>query len=253
MKFAIDEPPMLGGTPEEKIGQVWDYLYKFHEGLQTALTTIDTDNMTESAAQALQRAQGSASTGELGKQKESLKSLIIKTATTVQAEMDRLSAELHSNYVANSEFGNFQQTLDQRITATAEGVVQNFAGSEIITALQNGMVGFSRFVTETNQYIKTGLLYYEEINGAQVPRYGVAVGEVSTEINADGEEILNRADLVSTFTSDKLSFWNMGVEVAYFKNAKLFVQNAEITQTLSIGKYAFKSMEDGSMALIFEG
>lgn len=253
MKFTVDPPPILSGKEAAQLIQLREYLYQFHEGLNTALTSLDSSNFTPETAEALEAAQKNASGKTMSEQSNTLKSLIVKTAKTVQVEMDRLETELKSSYLALSDFGAFQQQLSQQITATAEGVVQNFASSETITTLQKGMVDFEKFETTTNQYIKTGLLYYEDVNGVQVPRYGVAVGEISTEITADGQEVLSRGGLVSTFTSDKLSFWNMGVEVAFFKSAKLYVGNVEIEDTLTIGKYTLSRLSDGSFGIMYGG
>lgn len=233
--------------------QLRDYLYQMHEGLSVAMSTLDESNFDEKTAAALVKAGDSASSQKLTEQGQTLKSLIIKTAKTVEVEMDRLETELKTSYLALSDFGEFQQALSQQITATAEGVVQSFANSETITALETGLTAFEKYESETNQYIKTGLLYYETVGGARVPRYGVAVGEISTEVSADGEVLLSRGGMVSTFTSDKLSFWNMGAEVAYLQSAKLYVRNAEITDSMAIGKYIFSVQEDGSMGILYNG
>ena len=155
-----------------------------------------------------------------------LRSLIQQTATEIYEDMEKISTELHGSYVAISEWGTLMDTLESRITATAEG----------IQSLQEGAASFEVFKTESLQYIKTGLLYFE---GTE-PRYGVAVGETLTKVTVDGEEIFDRQNLCATFTSDKLAFWVGGAEVAYVSNNKLFIGDAEVTNRLNVGKWQFK-------------
>ncbi len=40
-------PRIMGGTAEEQVGQIIDYLTQFKETLEFALTNIDTDNLSQ--------------------------------------------------------------------------------------------------------------------------------------------------------------------------------------------------------------
>ena len=76
--------------------------------------------------------------------------------------------------------------------------------------------------TLTDQYIRVGLLY---IDGNNIPRHGVAVGEnLTTVTDQHGNVVVERAGLACTMTSDRISFWQMGAEVAYFANGELWVK-----------------------------
>lgn len=95
-----------------------------------------------------------------------------------------------------------------------------------------------KYQVNTEQFIRTGLLYYEKavVDGVEVsiPRIGVAIGENLTTITIEdpetGEkkEVLSRQGLYTTYTSDKLSFYLNDVEVAYISNGKLYISEAEI-------------------------
>lgn len=205
-------------------GQLYNYLYQMAEQLNVALNSLTADNFTEEA-----REKGIAGTAIEETQKsqyDALKSLVIKTADVVRTEMDTLETELESTYLAKSEFGEYTQSADAKIEANSQGVKQLYQLSEELSAQQeNTDTSFENYKISTSQFIHTGLLYYDSDN---VPRYGVAVGENLTTIEIDGEQALERKNLYSTFTSDKLSFWQNDVEVAYVSNSKLFVTNIEI-------------------------
>ena len=232
---------------------LYSYLYQMAEQLNAALSQLPGDSLTQVQSAAVQNIADNA-VKQAGKstaaQAAALKSLIIKTADTINASMDELEATLKSEYLAVSTFGTFQEELDSRIRATADGIVQDYDYDSQLQALQKGMVEFESFETSTNQYIKTGLLFIDEDG---VPRYGVAVGEKLTTVTVDGQEVLTRSDLMSTFTSDKLSFWQGGVEVAYLSSGMLVIANAEIRIRLKVGNYAMRRMADGSFGIIWEG
>ena len=112
-----------------------------------------------------------------------------------------------------------------------------------------------KYQVNTEQFIRTGLLYYEKavIDGVEVsiPRIGVAIGENLTTITIEdpetGEkkEVLSRQGLYTTYTSDKLSFYLNDVEVAYISNGKLYISEAEIFGfKLKTGKWLVNTESD---------
>ena len=105
---------------------VYDYLYRVTEQLNLALTNLGTENFAADSA-ARQVLSGGMS-GEQQNALESglgnLKSLIIKTADAVQAEIQMLETSLSSTYVAVSDFGAYQEDIAAQLTATAEKIEQ---------------------------------------------------------------------------------------------------------------------------------
>jgi hypothetical protein len=245
MSFQVDFPPSTAAKEA-----LYSYLYQMAEQLNAALGQTQgnalTESQTERVASIAEEKVGKAAAA----QAQALKSLIIKTASTITATIDELETVLRTDYLAVSDFGTFQEELDNQIRATAEGVVQSFNYDSRLEALQQGMVEFETFETSTNQYIKTGLLFFDDQG---VPRYGVAVGEKLTTVTVDGEKVLTRTDLMSTFTSDRLSFWQGGIEVAYLSSGMLVIANAEVKGRLKIGAYSIKTMADGSMGIVYDG
>ena len=92
-------PPVLSGSTQQQIAALRDYLVRMAQSLQTVqeLTEKRTDSGISSAKNAL--------SANAAKQAASLKSLIIKTAGVIRSSIEELETELHSSYVAESEFG----------------------------------------------------------------------------------------------------------------------------------------------------
>lgn len=226
-KYVIEQPPATSGNATRDIMAMRSYLYRMNENLQLALSSLTAENFSSTG---LSQVRGDAAAKEKAQAQEqeylALRSLIIKTADTVQAEIEELEAELHGEYVALSDFGAYQESVSNEISATATGIVQSYGYDAQLHALELAQASFETYQVTTEQYIKSGLLYYD---GA-VPRYGVAVGENLTTVTVDGQEVLSRQGLCATFTSDRLSFWMGGTEVAYVSNEQLHITAAEIDQ-----------------------
>ena len=58
------------------------------------------------------------------------------------------------------------------------------------------------------------------------------------------------AQKMATFTSERLSFWRNGIELAYFSDDVFHIAKGEITKELKMGNHTWKIMSDGSMGLI---
>ena len=240
--YAFQPPAMPeAGSTDEKLRVMYSYLYRMNEYLQVALNGIETGVRTGEIA-----AQGSAynvsSGGQSGTVQQvneynSLKALIVQTATQVRHEMDLLETQLASEYVAVSDFGAYQESMESVIRATADALIQEYNFESRLQDLSDSALTFDDYRITTSQYIKTGLLYFDDTTGVRIPRYGVAVGENLTTTVVDDKEVITRMNLCATFTSDKLSFWMGGVEVAYVSNNKLYINNAEITGQLIMGNW----------------
>lgn len=193
MKYVMSPPPALRGLPEQQLKQLYSWLYQMNQQLNVAVNSLDASNFTPETAKAVQAAvAGSGTSEKLAGQYNSLRSLIIKTADTVRSEIDVVRAELQANYIAVSDWGKYEESLKQEMEATAYGVVQSYGYDAQLAAAQSGIAEFEEYRVSTAQYIKTGLLYYDDLG---LPRYGVAVGEKLSTVEQDGETVLTRTDL----------------------------------------------------------
>ena len=115
-------PPTLQGNQVQQLADVRRYLFRLVEQLNTSAEQLGSAQTGGNGSAAMSAAGGTAGgKTELNAAQEELKTLIIKTANTVRHEMDALTARLESEYVAQSEFGTFRETVANDITASAMG------------------------------------------------------------------------------------------------------------------------------------
>ena len=235
----LDNPPNLVGDEKQQLQQLYTYLYEVQNQLNTALGNLTIDQFAAEEQAGLREAK-SGDTEQSRQTTQGLKELIVKTANVVRNEMESISTTLHSEYQAVSDqFGTLTEEIDNQIEATARGIVQQYDFQSQIDDLSGGVASFRSF----SQRIFSGIL--DDTTG----KVGIAIGENVTA--ADGT--LNTGNLMATFTMDKLSFYQGGAEVAYFSNNTMFITKAEVAQELTIGNFMFKTLTDGSLALIKKG
>lgn len=157
-----------------------------------------------------------------------LKSLIIKTADFAAANSEVWSAKLAGNYVAASDFGTYLEKTQLTIEGNSVGIKQLY---DYTAGVNNA------FSVNAQQYIKTGLLYYNDVT----PVYGVGVGNIETTVTDGGGRIVDRTkNELLTVTPKRISFWQEGMEVAYLSEKKLHfpsgtleAYNAKLTGTIT--------------------
>jgi ElaB/YqjD/DUF883 family membrane-anchored ribosome-binding protein len=231
----FDNPPVLQGNERTQLQQLSGYLYTISNKLNEALMTV--------SLQAQDEIDKRLSAAEQSEQPQitSLKILIIKTAAIVRTEMDEISTKLHTETEAvSSQVGTLNQTLDARIRATAEGVLQDYHYDQLVHDTQTNTV----YRTLANQRIFSGLINDNPVE------YGIAIGEGVTAYDAQGNPYLNQNAKCATFTMNRMSFWQGNVELAYFSSGKFYISNGEITNTLKIGNYMWRAMADNGMTLV---
>ncbi len=223
MKVVITPPPM---PDNQQLLGIYSYLYQMSQTLNTALNTLSTDNFDQVSATAIKTAtNGIQEANKANTDKyNTLKSLIIKTADIVEAEMNVLRTELYSNYVAQSEFGEYKESVKNDITASAEGIMQEF------TATYEIIAGLEEYQKNLSGYIKTGIL----------------------EDGVLGVEIMQDNGFKARFAANKLSFYQGAQEVAYISNNQLYITNATVTGYLRIGNFMIDT-SDGGFALRYVG
>ena len=157
-----------------------------------------------------------------------LKSLITKTADFAAANSEVWSAKLAGNYVAASDFGTYLEKTQLTIEGNSVGIKQLY---DYTAGVNNA------FSVNAQQYIKTGLLYYNDVT----PVYGVGVGNIETTVTDGGGRIVDRTkNELLTVTPKRISFWQEGMEVAYLSEKKLHfpsgtleAYNAKLTGTIT--------------------
>lgn len=229
MQYNMPMPPTLMGSAEQQLQQLHRYLFRMNEELNRA---VDAQNITVRDIETRQQQSVSAESLDksLAEQYSNAKALIIKTADIVRSEMDRITTELESKYLAISDFGTYQEEIKQEIEATATGIVQSFDYDARLEALG---ADFEEYRIESKGYICSGIIGYDDGN---MPIYGIAVGQdlASTTITVNGEEteLIDMTRNLATYTSDRITFWQNGVAVAYVSNGEMMINKIKTIEGL---------------------
>ena len=248
----INQPDITNENQQQALLQMRSYLYQLSGQLNWAFSTLESGGGSAGGDIAIVGSDGAIKeSSEEGKTPSDvfndLKGLIIKSADIVNAYYDTIKSRLDGQYVAESDFGTFQENLTSTITATAEGVVQRFGYESRLDALDAAAAGFDVYRNKTEGFIRQGFIDYDEHG---VPILGVAIGQnlKSTTVTVDGHTVeqFDSAQSCAFYTSEKVSFRIGGNEVAYISNRKLYILDAEVTGSLTVGGWL---MSHGSAGL----
>lgn len=216
MKLAY--PSIAGKTSGEQLESMRRYLCTLTDQLnladwsagavlQEVSRAIDADSLPD--------AERKTQLGNFGQ----LKALIIKTADYAAANSESFKTQLSGNYVAVSDFGKYWQKATMTVDGNEFGIRQLY---DYAAGINND------FAVNSQQYVKTGLLYY---NGA-VPVYGVGVGNIETTVTKDGETVVDqKKNELVTVTPGRVSFWQGGDEIAYLSAKKLHFPSGTLEAT----------------------
>ncbi|MDO4810754.1 MAG: hypothetical protein Q3985_02295 [Eubacteriales bacterium] len=197
--------------------------------LNMALSQLDQANKNDSHDAERRQATNKA---EMQQQYQTLKSMIVKTADYVEQSMEQISAQLSGEYVAVSDFGSYMEKLNAYIEANPEAITQYYSFASDLQADMNKVdASFSDYKTNTEGYIRTGIVYYD----GNMPVYGVAVGQNLTATEVDGEKVVDQNNFRATFTAKKLSFWQDSTEIAYVSNNQLYITHIVVLDSMRIG------------------
>ena len=216
MKLAY--PSIAGKTSGEQLESMRRYLCTLTDQLnladwsagavlQEVSRAIDADSLPD--------AERKTQLGNFGQ----LKALIIKTADYAAANSEEFQTKLSGNYVAVSDFGKYWQEATMTVDGNEFGIRQLY---DYAAGINND------FTVKSQQYVKTGLLYYDEAT----PVYGVGVGNIETTVTKDGETVVDHTknELV-TVTPGKVTFWQGGDEIAYLSAKKLHFPSGTLEAT----------------------
>lgn len=219
---------------------LYDYLYQMVETLNLQEQTDRTENTVATGASVPREGEESRETARLDAQYDALKSLVIKTAQTTVKELEQLSARLTGSYVAISDFGKYMEQLNAYIEANPDSITQYYSFySELKNNIGEAQAAFDQYINETEGYIKTGIVYYDE---GGMPVLGVAVGQNLTarEVTLpDGttQTEIDQTAFRATFTAKKLSFWQDDLEVAYVSNNRLYITGITVLDKMTLGEW----------------
>lgn len=233
-------PNITGRSDREQLTQLKSYMYQLVEQLQWAFNSMDTAG--GNVVMVKNVASKATSTIDAQATFDAIKALIIKSADIVNAYYEEINTRLEGAYVAESDFGAYMEQTAQDITQNSTEIEQNFTNIQtILSDIEN----INYTLLETNAHIRSGLLYYDE---NEIPIYGLEIGQQNV---VDGEEIFNK---YARFTSGRLSFYNQNdTEVAYISDYKLYITNAEVTGTLTLGAFVIDTAKGFKLKYVGRG
>lgn len=237
MSYTFRLPNITATTPEGKLQQMHSFLYQTVEQLNWALNTIESGVGSGNVVNQAAPKGGSASQEkDAATNFNAIKSLIIKSADIVNAYYDKISKKLEGKYVAVSDFGTYTEDTELTLEAHSKGITQNYLN---LQKIEGSVKDLGDSLIEVNAHINSGILYYDKEG---VPVYGLEIGQ-RTKI--DDVEVFNK---FARFTADRLSFYDEnGYEAAYISDKKLYIPQAEVTGSFTIGKLVDTVLPDGSV------
>ena len=235
MSIDIRLPNINAANEQGQLSQMRSYLYQLVEQLDWALNTVQ-DGAVQTVVQPMTAptVSGTAAAEQEAQDTfNSIKSLIIKSADIVNAYYETMRLRMDGEYVAESDFGVYRRTTAAELSATIDSVNQLYTDLQSVEETADGAYDSVRAVTAN---IKTGLLYTNE---SGVPVYGLEVGQRNVE---NGVESFRK---YARFTANRLSFYDQtDMEVAYISDYKLFITQAQLTGSITLGRYV-ADMSDG--------
>lgn len=252
MQLSLPMPP--GGIE----ARTYSYLFQTAQALNLALSRLDESNFSEdsTARQILAGGQTAAQKKETEQGLGRLRTLIIKTADAVRAEQAALELRLQSTYVALSDFGDYQEEIDTRLTATAASIEQALSYyAELSDSLHGVSEDFDAYRVDVQGYIRQGVIGYD---GA-VPVIGIAMGRdlrvtgATETVDGTEYEVIDTSSNMSIWTPDKLSFYINGAEAAYFSNGALYVGTVIVKEKLVLGQDKWQITHDDGFTVRWIG
>lgn len=249
MALCLNSPPVTAGNVNEQLMQLRSYVYQTVEVLNVGFQDMNAQGILQEINTAVSSNADKEENTSVKSIQNNIRTLIIKTADYAVKNSEELTKSLKSDYVAVSDFGKYTEQLQNDITANSEGIQQLFHFTSGISS------EFGDGTVSSEQYIKTGLLFYDS-EGA--PVYGVGIGNLSTTVTQDGETILDKQNLLTTVAADEIAFWNSGAKIAYingnmmyFPAGTLKADNADISGTLTAtsGVIGGCSIENGVLKI----
>ena len=246
MSIDIRFPNITATTEAGKLQQLQSYMHQLVQQLNWALNNIDISGGTE-----IEKSSVSSATAQEDdpiSTFNSIKGLIIKSADIVTAYYDKIDEmlKLSGYYMAQSDFGVYQEETQNLVSATDKQLRQDLVDKQTIFD-ENGNIRKEILV---NGHIYSGIIEYAMDGEAIV---GIEIGQTTTRTDDDG----NSAETFTKFarfTADRLSFYDVNdIEVAYISDYKLYITHVEITGSLKEGGYVDTIVDGGGIVTKWVG
>ena len=230
-------PPILTGSEQEQLRSLRDYLVRLCRSLERGENAPTASAAGSAGTSALAPGSGGARSRA---ESDSLRSLIVKTAHTVERQVERITQELHEDYLALSDFGSYQEQIETVIEATARGVVESYDFQAAIDAVSERCGGAESAVTALRGQIRRGLITDPETGETAM---GIAIAEelsfTGTTRTEGGLEYAELApgQTLGLYTATGWQFWINGSKRGWFdsRDGMLHIANLAVENSLNLG------------------
>jgi len=235
MQDIFTPPQTLSGDTDEKLVQIRSYLFQLAEKLNRSVKEID-DSIVVTSTEVAKSVSKEQQTS-MSQAAANLKQLIIQNAQIIEQEIETLDASLNERYVAISEFGEYQQTVEAQFQATPEYVKQEINFDATVSSINDALATLTQYQSEMSGYIKSGIVDWDGVN----PVIGIAIGQdllfTETQVTVDGTVYteIDKRQFSSVFTATQLAFYQGDQKVAYLANDRLYITDAIFTGTVHHG------------------
>ena len=225
MAIDLRLPKISSPTAEGQLQQLSSYLYQLVGDLNWALNSVQAAEQGDYSAVVYEAAKQAISDLSPQDTFDSIKALIIKSADIVEAYQEKMQLDFDGIYTAQSDFGNYQEVTNQQLTLQSNMIEQNYTQIELI----------DEQLRNTNAWIRTG-----ELDSGV---FGMEVGEHTT---VGGVETYNK---YARFTANGIYFYlpEVSEAVAWMTGNKLYITNAQITNSLNLGGYDIAVDQNGGI------
>lgn len=230
-----DYPPILQGSPQQQLTAMRDYLVRLSQELRLSDTALE----KKTQAIVTNAANNGVTRSQLKKEADTLHSLIVSTADTISANIEAIETELHSDYLAVSDFGTYQEYAEGKFTQSATDI------DEVYTYSQSVNTDLVNYKSSIQGEIRRGVITDPE-TGEQV--IGIAI---SQKLYFDDGGVpyvdqqgyvyprLTSAQTFGLYTSTGWQYWINGQKVGWFDSAdsSLHLRSVTINERLNLGPY----------------
>ena len=228
-------PNITATTTEGQIAQVRSYLTQLTEQLNFAFNSISNGETMESYKASQVAASGTSKEEQAKNTFSDIKSLIIKSADIVEAyykEFGKLM-EGEGKYMAVSEFGTFYKDSYMSLVGKYDSIEEQYNDLQKIVDDMGVVLG----EISTNAIIKSGVIgTFTAGNVEGVPQYGIEIRQKTID-ETTGKEIYHKMAQLSSEGLELFADPDSAEPTAIFKYNTMYITNAEISGTLTLGGY----------------
>lgn len=171
----------------------------------------------------------------------------LSKATTVEANLNGYKTTVSETYATKTDMRSGDATVQENVDQLATDAMNTYVQSSTFTQARDS---FTQELSQTKRDVtdaNTAIAANEETRRKYMRFSGADTGDPQIELGASDSAFKMR------LTNQRLAFMQGDSTPTYVSNQRLYINDAEVNQTLRIGKYAFIPRPDGHMSLQYVG